>query len=403
MYLEKLSIFGWEKIEATLLTALAIKRPVLLIGECGTNKSEGARRIAESLGLRFCRYDASKAVFEDVIGFPNPQKLSNGRLDYVPTPLTIWDKEFVLIDEINRAPLQMQNKWFEVINERTLMGQPTKIKYVWSAMNPSSTDYMGTNELDKALVDRFALYIRIPDIYAMDGDAMVKIIKKGNDFMGTTILKQLFAKVNGTPIQHLPLQEKLVEFAKTIKYEHKKPISGRRLVLLNEVLEGITKLQKICPELKMDLSDVLGNTMYDLEPERVKQVWNVLFKGKVDVISLMSADLYGKLGFVLDESENLTKRSSALGWILDYLQGCAPEETYVYLRVLSTVKEESLRSIIWKTYSERSFQLTEEQLKKVKEIAIQVTKKLGYEVKYGQAWDILRKPDQISKIVVQAG
>ncbi|GAI81692.1 unnamed protein product, partial [marine sediment metagenome] len=211
------------------------------------------------------------------------------------------------------------NKWFEVINERTLMGQPTKIKYVWSAMNPSSTDYMGTNELDKALVDRYALYIRIPDIYSMDGDAMVKIIKKGDDFIGSTTLKQLFAKVNGIPIQHLPLQEKLVEFAKVIKYEHKKPISGRRLVLLNEVLEGITKLQRTCPELKMDLSDVLGNTMYDLEPERTKQVWGVLFEGKVDVVSLMSADLYGKLGFVLDEKENLTKRSSALGWILDYI------------------------------------------------------------------------------------
>jgi MoxR-like ATPase len=65
-------------------------------------------------------YDASKALFEDMIGFPDPSSIASGEIKYVPTKLSLWDKEFILVDEISRARAEMQNKWLEVIRGRNL-------------------------------------------------------------------------------------------------------------------------------------------------------------------------------------------------------------------------------------------------------------------------------------------
>lgn len=43
----------------------------LLIGNHGCAKTHLANSIAEALGKRFLVYDASKTMFEDVLGYPN--------------------------------------------------------------------------------------------------------------------------------------------------------------------------------------------------------------------------------------------------------------------------------------------------------------------------------------------
>lgn len=73
-------------------------------------------------------------TFEDVLGYPNVEKLKHGIVEYVPSPVTIWDtKELILIDELNRAVPELQSKWLEVIRSRKIMGFPTQVKWVWSA------------------------------------------------------------------------------------------------------------------------------------------------------------------------------------------------------------------------------------------------------------------------------
>jgi MoxR-like ATPase len=78
------------------------------------------------------------------------EKLKHGVVEYVPSPVTIWDKELVLIDELNRAVPELQSKWLEIIRSRKIMGFQTQVKWVWAAMNPMS--YSATNALDAALV-----------------------------------------------------------------------------------------------------------------------------------------------------------------------------------------------------------------------------------------------------------
>ncbi|MCX8094330.1 MAG: MoxR family ATPase [Candidatus Goldbacteria bacterium] len=175
MWFEKLGIYGMNEIEDVIITGIAIGDPVLLIGTHGTAKTTLCRKLAEVLGLKFHAYDASKALFEDIIGFPNPETISKGKIDYVPTALSIWDKEFVLIDEISRARAESQNKWLEVIRSRKVMGLPIKnLKIIFAAMNPPS--YFGSYPLDEALASRFSLIVNIPPIIEMADDDVKKII-----------------------------------------------------------------------------------------------------------------------------------------------------------------------------------------------------------------------------------
>jgi hypothetical protein len=150
---------------------------VLLVGAHGSAKTLLANRLAWAMGLKFHAYDASKALFEDVIGFPNPRSISKGKIDYIPTEISIWDKEFVLVDELSRASPMMQNKWLEVIRSRKVMGKSArKLRYIFAAMNPPG--YIGSIPLDAALAGRFAYIINIPTTDTMEAKDLSRIVEE---------------------------------------------------------------------------------------------------------------------------------------------------------------------------------------------------------------------------------
>jgi len=174
MIMKQLGVYGWkEQDEGLVMASLLTGDPLLLIGNHGCAKTHLANRVAEALGKRFLVYDASKAMFEDVLGYPNVEKLKQGVVEYVPSKVTVWDKELILIDELNRAIPELQSKWLEIIRSRKIMGFPTQVKWVWSAMNPMT--YSATQALDEALIGRFALFIYPPDVLQMSEEDRVKV------------------------------------------------------------------------------------------------------------------------------------------------------------------------------------------------------------------------------------
>lgn len=174
MLLEQLQIYGWkESDENLLLASILTGDPLLLIGNHGCAKTHLGHKIGQALKRQFLCYDASKAMFEDILGYPNVERLKHGVVEYVPSPVTIWDKEIVLIDELNRAVPELQSKRLEIIRSRKIMGIPTQVKWVWAAMNPMS--YSATNALDDALVGRFALFLYPPDVLEMDEEARIRV------------------------------------------------------------------------------------------------------------------------------------------------------------------------------------------------------------------------------------
>ena len=203
--LQKLNIYGLNQIEDGIIAGLVSGDPVLLIGRHGSAKTLLVNRLSQALGLKFIAYDASKALFDDVVGFPNPKSLSEGMIDYIPTPISIWDKEFILIDEISRATPSMQNKWLEIIRSRQLMGkQIPNLKYVFAAMNPPG-EYTGAMPLDPALVGRFAFIIHIPEIYQIEPEEIKKIISNisEDDAVALNSVLKSPMKVNKSDAQDL--------------------------------------------------------------------------------------------------------------------------------------------------------------------------------------------------------
>ena len=174
MILKKLGIYGWsDRDENLIMASLLTGDPLLLIGNHGCAKTHLACRMAEALGKRFLVYDASKAMFEDVLGYPNVEKLKHGIVEYIPSKVTVWDKEFILIDELNRAIPELQSKWLELIRSRKIMGFDTQVKWVWSAMNPMT--YSATQTLDEALIGRFAIFLYPPDVLQMKEEDRIRV------------------------------------------------------------------------------------------------------------------------------------------------------------------------------------------------------------------------------------
>ena len=173
--LSELGFAGLSRVELPVTCALVTGEPLLLLGTHGTAKSALARALAEALGLAFHAYDASKAMFEDIVGFPDPASLAQGAVRYVPTPLSLQGKGFVLVDELSRANPQLQNKWLEVVRSRAVMGMDVPgLRHVFAAMNP--LDYPGATPLDPALAGRFAWIVRMPEATAMDPDDLQRVI-----------------------------------------------------------------------------------------------------------------------------------------------------------------------------------------------------------------------------------
>lgn len=167
--LRELGIYGYDAIEPIIFASLVTGDPLLLIGPCGTGKTFLLNSLSELLGLEHRHYNASLISFDDLVGFPFPDKDNKG-IEYLKTPATVWDAESVLIDEISRCKPEHQNRLFSVIQERKIQGLPlTRLEYRWAAMNPYSKDptgsdsYIGAEPLDQALADRFPFIVRVPD------------------------------------------------------------------------------------------------------------------------------------------------------------------------------------------------------------------------------------------------
>ena len=161
-YFSKIGIVGWDRIEPVILGAILSSKSVLLVGPHGSNKTEGCRRISEAVfggEAKFVPYDTSLVNADDLLGFLNPSALSEGKIEFVSTPDSIWDTVSCLLDEINRCNPYNAAKFFEIVRSRTINGRKTALEFVWAACNPP--DKYNTAHMDAAQVSRF-LVLPVP-------------------------------------------------------------------------------------------------------------------------------------------------------------------------------------------------------------------------------------------------
>ena len=172
--LARLGVFGFDAVEPVILAALVTEDPLLLIGPSGTGKTYLLNTLSETLGLEHRHYNASLISFDDLVGFPYPNPDGDG-VRFLETPATVWGAQSVLIDEISRCKPEHQNRLFALVHERRVQGIALpNLRWRWAAMNPCSTDqwsaqdYVGSEPLDPALADRFALFVTAADWADLD-------------------------------------------------------------------------------------------------------------------------------------------------------------------------------------------------------------------------------------------
>jgi hypothetical protein len=150
---------------ATTLTVKSLKSyisaelNVIISGVHGVGKTAKLREACSQLGLNVKYYSAATLdPYTDLVGIPVPNQETK-TVEYF-RPHEIDQAEVIFFDEINRADPKTLNTVMEIILDHSINGEPLpKLKTVIAAMNPVSEDY-ATDELDKALFDRFDVFLQ---------------------------------------------------------------------------------------------------------------------------------------------------------------------------------------------------------------------------------------------------
>jgi len=189
--LADLGVYGFDRHETTILAALVTEDPLLLVGRSGTGKTFLLNTLSEALGLEHRHYNASLISFDDLVGFPYPDE-ARATVRFLETPATVWGAESVLIDELSRCKPEHQNRLFSLVHERRLQGLPLeRLRYRWAAMNPCTADqggvedYSGSEPLDPALADRFALIVTAADWSDLTAEQQAAIVAPSGEGMVT--------------------------------------------------------------------------------------------------------------------------------------------------------------------------------------------------------------------------
>jgi MoxR-like ATPase len=155
------SIVGQSEMITRLLVGLLTHGHILLEGVPGLAKTTAIKSLAQALSTRFQRIQFTPDLLPaDLVG----------TLIYVPSEGTFRTRKgpvfanFVLADEINRAPSKVQSALLEAMQERQVtIGDETfplpGLFLVMATQNPIEQE--GTYPLPEAQVDRFMLKVKI--------------------------------------------------------------------------------------------------------------------------------------------------------------------------------------------------------------------------------------------------
>lgn len=209
-------IVGQEKMIDQLLVAILSNGHVLLEGVPGVAKTISAKLLAKTLSLDFSRIQFTPDLMpSDIIG-TSVFDLSKSTFEFKKGPIF---SNFVLIDEINRAPAKTQAALFEVMEERQITADGTtyileKPFLVIATQNPIEQE--GTYRLPEAQLDRFLFKINIgyPNL-----SEEITIIQKENELQSQdklATIATIISRSNISEFQNLVkqvlIEQNLIEY-----------------------------------------------------------------------------------------------------------------------------------------------------------------------------------------------
>lgn len=218
-----------------------------LEGSSGTGKTTIVNRLgvlnklAGGGDVRF--YSADKMRYEDFVGVPIPD-METRKMEIFPMPNALADCETVLVDEINRASYENQEKFLQLFASRKIDSLPVKCKYLYAAMNPVMSDgkndvYEGVQPLDKALGERMFAIVRMTPFHKLDESDRIKI------------MQQCFNQVKWEPRdESIELFSEYIKRATTIYEEAKETLSEKVASYVDSIQADLHKESKMSIEAR---------------------------------------------------------------------------------------------------------------------------------------------------------
>lgn len=192
-------IVGQSKMIDQLLVAILANGHVLLEGVPGVAKTVTAKLLSKTLSLDFSRIQFTPDLMpSDIIG-TSVFDLSKSSFEFKKGPIF---SNFILIDEINRAPAKTQAALFEVMEETQITADGTtyvldKPFIVIATQNPIEQE--GTYRLPEAQLDRFLFKINIdyPNL-----NEEIAILQKENELQNKDKLATIAQVLSQSEIIH---------------------------------------------------------------------------------------------------------------------------------------------------------------------------------------------------------
>lgn len=152
-------VYGQQDAIAFCLAALFSNGHILLEGVPGVAKTTLVRTIARTLSMGFSRVQFTPDLLPNDITGSYVYHQQEGRFEFRQGPVFT---NFLLADEINRAPAKTQSALLEVMQERTVSQERAvhdlpKPFVVFATQNP--VEHEGTYPLPLAQLDRFMFKI----------------------------------------------------------------------------------------------------------------------------------------------------------------------------------------------------------------------------------------------------
>lgn len=170
---------GYEGIEPCIITALALKQNVFLVGPHGNGKTTLARtlaRVVDKSGRGWRIYHADKADLITIGGLPNLEKWgTSGEPSFLASRNAIWGAKVIVVDELPRADKTKQNYWLEIAEDRTFQGIPIDYEMLLATGNDAT--YHGNFKFDLALLSRFMFVLPAPRFDEIISEDVIEMIR----------------------------------------------------------------------------------------------------------------------------------------------------------------------------------------------------------------------------------